>query len=226
MAVSSSPSDDPDVSDQDRHERRAEEQLAAEQADAREDREGVRDGDRRMRATDREASDYLREKDAGSTAAQRGYSHGQLPGSRLGDVHFDDWNRVATPPDGQLGGVGDLSADERDEERRAEGALADQRFEGETPARVKVRSLNPRDWTSGWSSEAQAAYFLGKRHSGVWNDQAWTRYLEQKKRTLPPPAPCPICDEVFQPERANRVYCSEKCSRTAKMRRYRARKAA
>jgi hypothetical protein len=159
--------------------------------------------------------DFLKQADAGDGkgARDRGYSHGEIPGhGRRGSVQLTDWQNVATPSERLIAAPGDLAPDELDELRRSEGVLSDERANGEAPhSQPKAKPLDPRSWLNGWSPEAQAAYFVGQRHAGVWNDQAWRRYVERKQRTLPNPIPCAFCHEVFQPERhrSGPAYCKD-----------------
>ena len=168
-----------------------------------------------------DADAFLRKADAGDgrAARDRGYSHGEMPGhGRRGAVQLVDWQNVATPTDRLTGEPGDLAPDELDELRREEGALSDERAIGDAAhARTHAKPLNPRSWLNGWSPEAQAAYFVTRRHAGVWNDQAWRRYIERKKQGLPDPIPCDFCQDVFQPERRRKgpAYCSNRCRQAA-----------
>jgi hypothetical protein len=163
----------------------------------------------RNRRGDRSAIAFLRPHDKGTTARERGYSHGELPGGPT--VHLDRLHleNVAGP---SVGIPGDLTADERDEELRAE---ADRAHDGDTMARVAPRPIDPRSWMAGWDAAAQALYFASSRHSGVWNDQAWKRAT----RRLPPPRSCVVCGDLFQPQRSTARYCTEACKQRAKRRR-------
>jgi hypothetical protein len=168
-----------------------------------------------------DADALLRQADTkdGKTARDRGYSHGEIPGhGRRGAVQLTDWQNVATPADRLDSGPGELAPDELDELRRSEGILSDERAVGDaTHGQAHAKPLDPRSWMNGWSPEQQASYFATQRHNGVWNDQAWRRYIERKKQGLPDPIPCAFCRDVFQPERHRKgpSYCSNRCRQAA-----------
>lgn len=83
------------------------------------------------------------------------------------------------------------------------------------PKRTPAKRKDSRSWMTGWSEDAQAKYFLGRRHSGVWDDQAFHRLLDRLKRTLPDPIACASCHEVFQPQRRTAKYCGAACRKRA-----------
>jgi predicted nucleic acid-binding Zn ribbon protein len=161
----------------------------------------------------RQADSLLRDADRGTTARKRGYSHGELPGAPPGvdEVHLtqEHWQNVGRQQHGELGD------EERDEERRAEGAYSDQRADGDIVVTIRFRGVDPRSWLNGWDEAAKAAYLARPREGAEWNDQAWNRYLARKRRMLPDMMACVVCGETFQPERRTARYCSEACSSKA-----------
>ncbi len=159
----------------------------------------------RNRSGDRSAAAFLRAYDKGTTARERGYSHGELPGGPMVHLERLHLENIAGPT---VGIPGDLSADERDEELRGE---ADRGHDGDTQARVIARPIDPRSWLAGWDAAAQAVYFASGQHGPQWNDQAWKRAT----RPQPRPRPCVVCGTLMMPQRSTRRYCSEACRQKA-----------
>jgi len=182
------------------------------------DRLAEAEANERNRQGDRAARAFLKQHDDKASARERGYSHGELPGGPTVHLQQGHWQNVPSAAASLVSEFGDLSAAEVDEERRAEGVLADQRYDGDTATVLRRRPIDIRSWLAGWDARAQAEYFAREGHSGVWADQAWDRFLARLKRLPPEPKRCAnvVCSRLFQPERSTAKYCSGRCRSKAR----------